>query len=341
MVEGQIVPPLRFAVSGCQHGHIETFIGAMKRLGHEFIGIYDEQPTGLAYETAEKHGVPLFDAVEALEAADMIGCAAVNVRKIDAVEWCAARGKPIMVDKPIATNRDGLRRLERAMGLPGARIGMMLTSRYKPSIHTLRRDIAAGKYGDVVSIAMRKPHRLSPDRRPAWFFDKALHGGIAIDLLIHDFDLLRYLTGREIVDAGCTMTKKLLPEHPTFYDVVTAQAMLEGGIACQLYSDWHTPDRSWTWGDGRIFVVGTRGAAELRLEGDPGLAANDKNAYISVTNETPYTMEPPIAPAVGIVEQFLRHAFAGGEAGITHLDILRASEAAIVADENARYYDHS
>ncbi len=331
------VPPIRFAVHGCQHGHIETFIQAMKRLGHEFIGIYDERPIPLTHETAEKHSVPLFERIESLDAADAIGCAAINVRKIEAVERCAAQGKPIMVDKPIVTTRDGLRRLERAMAMPGARIGMMLTSRYKPSIYTLRRDIAAGKFGEIVSISMRKPHRLSSDRRPAWFFDKSLHGGIAIDLLIHDFDLLRYLTGREIVDVACTMSKKLHPEHPSFYDVVTAHAVLEGGIACQLYSDWHTPARSWTWGDGRIFIVGTRGTAELRLEGDPGLAANDRNAYISITDETGYTMEQATAPALGIVEQFLRHAFAGGEAGVTHSDILRASEATIAADEKAIY----
>lgn len=335
MSESRTIPPLRFAVYGCQHGHIETFIQAMKKLGHEFIGIYDERPIPLTYETVEKHGVPLFDRRESLEGADLIGCAAVNVEKIEAVEWCAARNKPILADKPIVTNRDGLRRLERAMAAEGARIGMMLTSRSKPSIFTLRNDIAAGKYGDIVSIAMRKPHRLTPERRPAWFFDKSRSGGIAVDLLIHDFDLLRWLTGREIVDVACTMTKKLLPEHPTFYDVVTAQAVLEGGLACQLYSDWHTPVRSWTWGDGRIFVVGTRGTAELRLEGDPGLAVMDKNAYISITEDAGYAIEPVTAPERGIVEQFLHHAFGGGEAGITHRDILLASEAAIVADEKA------
>ncbi|TLS52588.1 Gfo/Idh/MocA family oxidoreductase [Paenibacillus antri] len=337
MNESRTIPPLRFAVYGCQHGHIESFIQAMKKLGHTFIGIYDEHPIPLTYETAEKHGVPLFDRRGSLDAADLVGCAAANDEKIDAVEWCVARKKPIMVDKPIVLHRDGLRRLERATEAEGSRIGMMLTSRYKPSIFTLRNDIAAGKYGDVVSISMRKPHRLTPERRPAWFFDKARHGGIAVDLLIHDFDLLRWLTGREIVDVACTMTKKLLPEHPTFYDVVTASAIMEGGLACQLYSDWHTPTRSWTWGDGRIFVVGTRGTAELRLEGDPGLAVMDKNAYISVTDEAGFAIESVDAPALGIVEQFVLHAFGGGEAGVTHRDILLASEAAIRADEKATF----
>jgi len=283
-----------------------------------------------------KYGVPLLAAPDRLSEADVIGCASVNSEKIEAIEWCAARGIPVMVDKPAITSRDGFRRLQRVIEGGNAHVGMLLTERYRPSIHALKRKIDQGAFGDIVSIGMRKPHRLTPERRPEWFFDKERCGGIIVDLLIHDFDLLRWLTGREIVGVQSRMTKRILPEYPEFWDVADAQVELERGVACQLYADWHTPKSSWTWGDGRIFVVGTEGTAELRLEGEPGVSKAD--LLITVAGTEGYVHERTEAPSSGIVEDFLTRAIGQSgrsDGGVTHQDILAASEWTLTADESA------
>ncbi|HZG58429.1 Gfo/Idh/MocA family oxidoreductase [Paenibacillus sp.] len=328
----------RFGVYGCQHGHIGIFIDEMLALGHQFIGIHDKEPGAVADAMREKYGVPLFDTPDPLAAAEVIGCAGVNAEKIDAIEWCAERGIPVMVDKPAVTTREGLNRLERILEEGKTTVGMLLTERYRPSVYALKRSIEQGVFGDIVSIGMRKPHRLSPERRPAWFFDKERCGGIIVDLFIHDFDLLRWLTGREVVGVRSRMIKRILPEHPGFWDVAVAEAELDQGVIAQLYADWHTPASSWTWGDGRIFVVGTEGTAELRLEGEPGVSTED--LLITVAGTHGYRRETNVPPPSGIVADFLTAAFEGTDAGITHRDILIASEWTIVADERAEKSDY-
>ncbi|MFD2329551.1 Gfo/Idh/MocA family protein [Cohnella sp. GCM10020058] len=330
----------KFGIVGCQHAHIGIFIEEMLRLGHTFAGIWEPGDTVLARRLAETHGGQLLTDREALLAEDVsvIGCAAVNADKIDVVEWCERHGKHVMLDKPAVVDRAGLERLREAIGRGRIEVGMLLTERYRASTRTAKRLIEEGVIGDIVHIGMRKPHRLNPAGRPAWHFDKALSGGIIVDLLIHDFDLLRWLTGRELRSVEGCMGKEAGSPHPGFYDTASVQAVMEGGITAQLYADWFTPAGSWTWGDGRMFVTGTRGTLELRLEGDPLLETDE--ALLMTTDAEPWHRVRELEPAALVTADFLSR-LDGGACMLAHRDLLAASEAAISADERALRIERS
>jgi predicted dehydrogenase len=151
--------------------------------------------------------------------------------------------------------------------------------------------------------------------------------------LIHDFDLLRWLTGKEISAAEGYMAKHILPEHPDFYDTASLQVLMEGHIQGQLYADWHNPRKSWTWGDCRIFVTGTEGMIELRLEGDP-LVSTDE-LLLKVTNSEELQSLALEEVPVCISQDFL-HRLEGKQSLINHNEILLAAEATIEADERAK-----
>ncbi|MCS7461423.1 Gfo/Idh/MocA family oxidoreductase [Paenibacillus doosanensis] len=329
-----------FSVIGCQHAHIATFIQEMLELGHECAGIYEPDQDSIARSIADKFGIPLANSMDDMLAAeiDIVGCAAINSEKIDIVEICERTGKHIMLDKPVVISRDGYRRLEAVSRRGIIQIGMLLTERFNPPIYSLKKQIDRGTLGRIVSIGMRKPHRLMADKRPRWFFSKEQSGGILIDLLIHDFDLLRWLTGREIIGSEGYMSKNMLPEYPAFYDAVGLQVLLEGGIFAQLYADWHTPLKSWTWGDCRIFVVGTEGCAELRLAGDP--LVSEQPIYMYVTDGEPPTRVEADMPPLKITEDFLNRVY-GKEAILRADDILAAMRATLDADERVKTIDFS
>ncbi|MDF2724145.1 MAG: oxidoreductase [Paenibacillus sp.] len=326
--------PYSFAIMGCQHGHISTFIEEMTALGHTCVGIYEEGDRKLAKTLSDRYGVPLVDEKEALlePSVHIIGSSAINNEKLGIMEWCERHGKHIMLDKPIATNREQLQRLEAVIRRGSIQVGMLLSERFRPSTNELKRQIDAGTLGGIVSISLRKPHRLRADTRPEWHFSRQQSGGIIIDLLIHDFDLLRWLTGREVVTIQSVQTKNILPEHPDFYDVASAQVVMEGGIVGQLYTSWHTPDKSWTWGDCRIFVCGTKGSAELRLNGDPAIAEGE--LMFSVTRDEPFR-RADMAEVPGTVSADFVNRIEGKPSVISHRDVLLASQAAVEADENA------
>ncbi|TDF93208.1 Gfo/Idh/MocA family protein [Paenibacillus piri] len=327
----------QFAIIGCRHGHIGMFIAEMMALGYRCAGIYEAGEPSLARQLSDKFDIPVTGDLESLLAPEigMVGSSAVNCEKIDWIELCEQHGKPIMLDKPIVTSREGLNRLEAVMERGVIQVGMLLTSRDRSSIYTLKRHMDAGALGNIVSITMRKPHRLAPATRQPWHFAKLENGGIIVDLLIHDFDLLRWLTGREVEGTSGLMAKHILPEYPDFYDTATVQVRLEGGILAQLYTDWHTPDTCWAFGDCRIFVSGTKGCAELRLFGDPSVAsAAGDELMFTMTNEEKFHRVELIQPPVSVVEDFIRRT-EGKPHLVTHQDLYLACRATLEADEQA------
>ncbi|RKP51407.1 gfo/Idh/MocA family oxidoreductase [Cohnella endophytica] len=332
--------PIAFGIIGCEHGHIGIFIEEMLALGHACVGIYEPRNVGLASSMAEQYGVPLVGDLDRLMAEDVkvIGCAAINNEKIDVIERCERYGKHVMVDKPAVTNRTGYERLKAVADRGEIQVGMLLTERFQPAIHTLKKLIDQGELGRLISIGMRKPHLLRKENRPPWFFSKERNGGIVIDLLVHDFDLLRWLTGGDILHIEGIVSKHGLPEHPDFYDAASLQVIMNNGIIAQLYADWHTPERSWTWGDGRIFVTGTDDVAELRLSGDPFMPSGDGSLLLRATHaksRVQTTLDIPLT----VTEDFMRR-IEGNVSLLTSEDILLAAKATIEADESVRFISY-
>ncbi|MFD0712911.1 Gfo/Idh/MocA family protein [Paenibacillus sp. GCM10027626] len=329
---------MKFGIIGCRHGHISSFITEMIELGHTCAGIY-EQDKAFAAQIAAPFGIPVLDSEEPLLADDIeiIGSSAINSEKIAIIEQCERYGKAIMVDKPAVVNRAQLERLKAVLDRGLIQVGMMLTERFRSSTAALHRLIQEGRLGRIVSISTRKPHRLSPEARQPWHFEKEHNGGIIADLFIHDFDLLRWLTGCEITGIHSMMSKRIMPDKPTFYDAATAQVMLGGGVMAQLYADWHTPAKSWTWGDCRLFVVGTEGSAELRLNGDPLVAHEELLLWVS--NDHAYERLELDAVPVNCTADFLNR-IAGKPALVSHEDMYMACRATVLADEQAVIYNH-
>jgi Oxidoreductase family, C-terminal alpha/beta domain./Oxidoreductase family, NAD-binding Rossmann fold. len=202
---------MKFGVYGCRHGHIEDFIKEMLQLGHEFLGIYETE-LDIAEGIADKYDVPLFDKGEDLLKLkpEILGTSAVNNQKIDIIELCNENGIHVMADKPIATSREDYGRLEKVINEGRIQVGMMLTERFNPPIYALWKMIREGKLGEIVSFAIMKPHKLREKTRAPWHFSKKENGGIAIDLLIHDVDLLHWFTGSEIVSCGGYIKKLII-----------------------------------------------------------------------------------------------------------------------------------
>ncbi|MFH5182422.1 Gfo/Idh/MocA family protein [Paenibacillus sp. TAB 01] len=323
-----------FSIIGCRHGHIEMFIREMIGFGYACAGIYEADDPSLAIALAKKYDIPLCDSLERVLAPEVaiVGSSAINNEKIGLIELCEKHGKHIMLDKPAVTSRDGLNRLEAVLQRDQIQVGMLLTSRERSCLVTLKQLTEEGYLGDLISITMRKPHKLTPASRPAWHFSKEQNGGIIVNLLIHDFDLLRWLTGREIRHVSSVMIKNILPEYPDFYDCAAVQVRMEGNVMAQLYTDWHTPEQCWAFGDCRVFVTGTKGSVELRLFGDPSVGGDE--LMFAMTHQEKFHQVNLVQAPVSVTGDLLQR-IAGKPYRISHQDLLLASKAAIEADEQA------
>ena len=327
---------MKFGIIGCRHGHIEDFIREMLDLGHTFIGICEGEGK-LAGALAEKYHVPLTAVPEDVweRKPEIIGSSAVNNQKIRLLEACAARGVHLMADKPLVTRRQDLDRAEKILRGGRIQVGMMLTERYNPGLAALKQAIGAGMLGKIIGFTILKPHKLSPASREAWHFSREENGGLVVDLMIHDFDLLRWFTGSEVAEVSGWMQVGNWEGYPDFPDDAKLLVRMEDGSTATLQTDWWTPAAYPCYGKGLLVCTGTRGKCIVHTTGDP-LFRPEKGSFAQLTTDQKDWGILPNPPMCGTLTGDFLDRIAGKPGKLTGEDILLASEAAIRADEAVR-----
>ena len=205
-----------------------------------------------------------------------------------------SHGKDVMLDKPGCISFEELERIRAVVAETGRIWSVDFSERFEvPAAIKALELVRDGAIGRVVQTVALGPHRLNRATRPAWFFDKALYGGILGDIGTHQIDQFLTFTGAadaEIVAA--TVGNFANPDDPDFQDF--GEALLRSEHAQGYFRvDWYTPDALPNWGDGRLTVLGTEGYIELRkyvdVEGREGtdhlfLVNNGLSRYIDCSS---------------------------------------------------------
>ena len=178
---------------------------------------------------------------------------------IDLIEAAAAAGKAIFCEKPIDLD---LARVEQCLqSVKKADCFLMLgfNRRFDPQFAELHRRLQVGEIGDLemVSIVSRDP---SPP--PLSYLKQS--GGLFLDMMIHDFDMARWLLGEEPCKLYVMASALVDPDLVEAGDVDTALVTLHtaSGRLCSISNS-----RRAVYGyDQRIEVFGSAGM--LRAENE-------------------------------------------------------------------------
>ncbi|OQX18941.1 MAG: hypothetical protein BWK76_06175 [Desulfobulbaceae bacterium A2] len=145
------------------------------------------------------------------------------VLNLEIARACARAGKALLVEKPLAADRavgsEMLRRCDEA-GIP---LTVGQTLRYNEVILGLREQLAA--IGELQSFAACQ--RLEPSPLPWHDVPAAAGAGVSIHTLVHVFDALRYVTGKNI---RAVMASALCRHSQRLEDQVCALVELEDGV---------------------------------------------------------------------------------------------------------------
>ncbi|MGF9763026.1 Gfo/Idh/MocA family oxidoreductase [Microvirga sp. 0TCS3.31] len=270
---------MRFGAIGLDHRHIYHMVGGLLEAGALCAG-YDPGTSDPRVLDGFRERFPTLRPVERqrlLEdpAIDIIVSAAIpNDRAAIAVS-AMKNGKDVMVDKPGVTTTEQLTLIEQTVRETGHIFSICFSERFiVPSTIVAGKLIADGAIGSVIQTVGLGPHRLNRAIRPAWFFDARSYGGILVDIASHQIDQYLHFTGSieaDIVAASIGhFGEPDLPNFEDFGEVLLRSPQGNGYIRV----DWFTADGLPTWGDGRLFILGTDGTIELRkyvdLDGRPG-----------------------------------------------------------------------
>lgn len=153
--------------------------------------------TERAAKVAETIGAQLSTDLEGTIAdpdVDVVDICLPTLLHREAAERALGAGKHVFLEKPIALSLEDADAIVAAAERSGRLFMVGLMFRFWPEYVELQRRLAAGELGRPLSVST---HRLSP---PAdwneWMADPAQSGGVAVDLLIHDFDQMNWLLGR-------------------------------------------------------------------------------------------------------------------------------------------------
>jgi myo-inositol 2-dehydrogenase / D-chiro-inositol 1-dehydrogenase len=178
---------------------------------------------------------------------------------VEVVTRLAERGLPVLCEKPCGLTVDDTK----AIAALGVRIQVAYWRRFVPALRELRERIRTGELGPLVFVASAELDELPP---AAGFRDPRSSGGIVVDMGVHEFDQLRWLTGQEIVDvAGAAGTVGWDPPVDGDPELVSLTLRTDGGIAATVVLARRYPPGETC----RIEVVGLRGAEAISFVAPP------------------------------------------------------------------------
>ena len=284
-------PRLRFGVVGMDHSHINNLVDAVRRAGGEVGPVYGARPEQMtAFLRRFPQATAARSEAEVLEDSSIalvLSAAVPNERAATAIR-AMRHGKDVMVDKPAVTTRGQLAEI-RHVQAQTKRIYSVMYGRFENRA-TVRAGelVKAGAIGQVIQTTGLGPHRMSPESRPPWFFDRPKYGGILCDLASHQGDHFVFFTGSTTADVVSAQVGNVRhPEHPGLEDF--GDAMLRGNRGLgYLRVDWFTPGGLSTWGDGRLTILGTDGYIEIRQNIDIAGRQGDSHLFLVDQKETRY-----------------------------------------------------
>ncbi|HRO32397.1 MAG TPA: Gfo/Idh/MocA family oxidoreductase [Brevundimonas sp.] len=181
---------------------------------------------------AAAYGAAGVSSAEAFVAAGL-DCAIVatpNRTHADLSVALLEKGVHVLVEKPIAATVADARRMIDAAAANGRVLMVGQVERFNPAVEAVKRAIAGE---DVISIQIT---RVGP------FPPRMGEVGVVIDLAVHDIDIIRHLTGSEIVEVQPQLARTKADRE----DTALLQFRLENGVIAHITTNWVTPYKTRT-----------------------------------------------------------------------------------------------
>ncbi len=183
---------------------------------------------------------------------------ALHLQTIAAV---AQAGLPILCEKPCGLSAAEGRQAAALADRAGVALQIAYWRRFVPALRNLRHRIADGQFGNLYHAACYQWDETPPS---AQF--RATGGGAFMDMGVHEFDQLRWLTGQEIgsmsVAASSSVFDVPVPRDP---DALQALCTLSGGATglVSLGRRFTVGDACW------VQIFGTQGFEDCRFYWPP------------------------------------------------------------------------
>lgn len=290
---------IKFAVCGMSHDHVHGMIGAIQRGGGELVAYWGAEPDKLAAFRKRYPGAKEAKTQDEIIHADVqliLSSQIANERAQIGVRAMKA-GKDFLSDKPAITTLEDLAAVRKTVAETKRIFGIMYSERLEVKAAVYAGElIKQGAIGRVVQTINIAPHQIQQGAgdagggygRPDWFWVDKQFGGILCDIGSHQIDQFLYYTGSTEAEVVASQIANINHhDKPHFQDF--GDMMLRGNRGFgYVRLDWFTPKGLGTWGDGRLFVLGTDGYIEVRKYTNVAVSKQGNNLFLVNGKEARY-----------------------------------------------------
>lgn len=189
--------------------------------------VTDERPDVVA-EVAAKYGARPADSVDALlsSGVDGVVVAAATPAHAELALAAVERGLPTFCEKPIASTAAESARVADIIARSGVPVQVGYQRRFDAAFAAVKQAVDSGAVGALHTV---RSTTMDPAPPPMDYIKGS--GGIFRDCAVHDFDVIRWVTGQEVVEVYATGSVQGDPLFTEYGDVDTAAIVVrfDGG----------------------------------------------------------------------------------------------------------------
>ncbi|MBN1312790.1 MAG: Gfo/Idh/MocA family oxidoreductase [Anaerolineae bacterium] len=212
--------------------------------GVELVGVADQNMPAAEAVARQYNTQAYSDYLQLLDDCnpDAVTVAVPTVDHLDVAQQIIGRGIHLLVEKPIAFSVEEGEKIITAAEQAGVVLMIGHIERFNPAVIALKERLANDEVGRIFQLDAR---------RQGPFPARVKDVGVVIDLAVHDVDVMRYVTGADIVRVFAETERRI---HSTHEDLLSGLLRLSDGAVGTLTINWLTPTKI-----RELYVTGERG----------------------------------------------------------------------------------
>jgi predicted dehydrogenase len=242
----------------------QVHLTAWQAAGAKITALHDQNSEHAA-QLAAQHQCQACNLKQLLELVDVVDICLPTPQHLEFTVAAAKAGKHVLCEKPMALTLEDAKTMLETCEKAGVRLFIAHVVRFFEQYQTAAASIARGEIGSLGTMRLKRAAYQPAKEGDNWFLDETRSGGVALDLMVHDFDVANWFAtaakaGR-VTRVFARSTRSLDPNAKG--DVVLATLRFENGAIAHLEGAWVYPKGIFRTG---FDVAGTDGVLEWRSD---------------------------------------------------------------------------
>ncbi len=236
----------------------------------DLVALVDSRPNALiqAGETFGAGAFTDFDKMMAVVNPDVIDICTPTPWHKDYVLRAAAAGKHVIVEKPMARTVEESREMIKTAENAGVKLKVAHVVRFFPEFAAAKAQVDAGAVGTPAVVRTSRGGNF-PGASGNWYGDPNQSGGVVLDLIIHDFDWLRWVFG----DVERVYAKGNISREFGCIDYALVTLRMKSGVIAHVEGTWANPGAFQT----KFEITGDKGMLDFQSLTSSPLTIATKN----------------------------------------------------------------